>query len=289
MSQTKRIEDMDFKELRAEVQRLSDKLARMERTYADTLENLDDDNFSAQALREKDKMKTRIKHTEKGMELVTKEVYPDGTDAQSAISLQADQIATKVSKSLNFGDAIRGTQSPSRGGDKDKLYYWETASEADKGYYYYSSISDEWIKVDGTSIYSAFIQTADGFELHGRVRINGDLIVEDSITADKINVNGLGCEKIYQKGNPNGAYMKINSSFGDFGVYGASAGEETAPTDPACVFGMHVSDAGVINFYSYGMNFMGYNARQRKFYPKNVWDFSSADVIGLPEGVVQNG
>ena len=54
MSQAKAIEDMDFKELRQEVQRLSDKLARMERVYADTLENLDDDNLSAQTLKEKE-------------------------------------------------------------------------------------------------------------------------------------------------------------------------------------------------------------------------------------------
>lgn len=285
MSQAKAIEDMDFKELRQEVRRLSDKLARMERTYADTLENLDDDNLSAQTLKEKEKMKTDIRHTEEGLEIVTKEVYPDGTDAESAIKINANQIATKVSKTLNFGEALRGTASPELGGDTDKLYFWETSNENKKGYYYYNSVSEEWIRVDCTSIYSAFIQTADGFELHGSVRIDGDLIVENSITADKINVNGLGCEKLYQKGKSNGAYMKINSSFGDFGVYDASADEEAGPTDSACIFGVHVSDAGVINFYSYGVNFMGYNALQGKFYPKKVWDFSSAKVIGLPEGV----
>ena len=219
MSQVKPIEAMEFKELRTEVQRLSDKLARMERVYADTLENLDDDNFSAQALKEKEKMKTDIRYTENGLELVTEEVYPDGTEAQSAIAINAEgiktvteevypdgtesdsaitvnaqQIATKVSKTLNFGEAIRGTDSPYERGDADKLYFWETSQESKKGYYYYNSISGQWIRVNDTSIYSAFIQTDDGFRLHGKVRISGDLITEGTIsglmiqtTADKQN------------------------------------------------------------------------------------------------------
>ena len=254
MSQTKRIEDMDFKELRKEVQRLSDKLARMERTYADTLENLDDDNFSAQALREKDKMKTTVKHTEKGMELVTKEVYPDGTDAQSAISLQADQIATKVSKSLNFGDAIRGTQSPSRGGDIEKLYFWESDDETEKGYYYYSSISDEWIRVDGTSIYSAFIQTADGFRLHGNVRISGDLIADGTISGVMVETQPSkfgDCVRLNSEDN----CLEIIRSGSRAGVWGI--------TDT----GSYISG----NIMAHG-----------------TWNFSNATVI-LPEGVVQSG
>ena len=98
MSQAKAIEDMDFKELRQEVRKLSDKLARMERGYADTLENLDDDNFSAQTLKEKEKMKTDIRNTEEGLEIVTEEVYPDGTNSESAIAINANEIKTVVKK-----------------------------------------------------------------------------------------------------------------------------------------------------------------------------------------------
>ena len=50
----KDINQMDFKELRNEVQMLRDELAIMQRKYEDILYNLDDENFSGVLLKEKD-------------------------------------------------------------------------------------------------------------------------------------------------------------------------------------------------------------------------------------------
>lgn len=258
MSQAKAIEDMNFKELRQEVRRLSDKLARMERGYADTLENLDDDNFSAQTLKEKEKIKTDIRHTKEGLEIVTKEVYPDGTEAESAIEINANHIATKVSKTLNFGEAIRDTVRPNRGGDPDKLYFWETDDEDDKGYYYYSDVSEAWVKVDGTSIYSAFIQTVDGFKLHGNVRISGDLITEGTIKGIVIQThptNYNDCVRLNGKTNR----LEV--------VYGGSVVGYWELADAGSAIGGHIFANGTWDFT---------NATVK---------FNSSKVSGLQEGV----
>ena len=79
---TKDINQMDFRELRNEVQSLKDTLTRALRTYEDLLYNLDDDNFSSKIIKEKNDMKTQIT------------VTADGLSAQiTAISDQAEQLS----------------------------------------------------------------------------------------------------------------------------------------------------------------------------------------------------
>ena len=57
------INKMNFKELRAEVQRLRDELAIFKRKYEDILYNLDNDNFSSRIIKEKNGMKAEIELT----------------------------------------------------------------------------------------------------------------------------------------------------------------------------------------------------------------------------------
>jgi hypothetical protein len=47
-------------------------------------------------------------------------------------------------------------------------------------------VTKQWTKVEGSTIYSVFTQTADGFELKGNVAIDGDLITTGTISADRI-------------------------------------------------------------------------------------------------------
>lgn len=154
------IEDMDFKELREEVQRLRDELARMKRTYEDVLCNLDDDNFSG--------------------------VYRKKTkDMESAVEQTADKIKMTVSKTLSFGDAIQTVVHPSAitDAETDRLYYYTGNAFEGKGYYYYNDITEEWERTSDKSIYSAFVQTASGFKFDAKVvNISGDLITEGTIT-----------------------------------------------------------------------------------------------------------
>ncbi len=183
----KAIEDMDFQELRKEVQELSDAFLQMQRRYEDLLYNLDNENFSITLLSEKDKlikekddMKTEIDITAEGL----KAEIARGDEQQTLIEANAEGIKTKVSKVMSYGEADKGDYDPTLQPppDTDKLYFWEDK----KKYYYFNEISKKWVEMHDTSIYSAFIQTADGFEFSGLVKINGDLITEGTITGTSI-------------------------------------------------------------------------------------------------------
>ena len=54
------VSKMNFKQLKNEVQNLRDELAKFKRLFADSIENLDNDNFSPHILKEKENMKTEI-------------------------------------------------------------------------------------------------------------------------------------------------------------------------------------------------------------------------------------
>lgn len=186
------IEDMDFKELREEVQRLRDELARMKRTYEDVLCNLDDDNFSG--------------------------VYRKKTkNLESSIEQTAGQIKTTVSKQFAFGDAVDDIFSPeaSANADTSKLYYWDSLKDDERGYYYYDDVVEKWIKTADDSIYSVFRQTGSGFVFDAaHVRISGDLITEGTITGTDIRRANESDTTITTL-NPNG--VTVTSKEGGFG------------------------------------------------------------------------
>ena len=92
----KDINQMDFKELRNEVQMLRDELAIMQRKYEDILYNLDDENFSGVLLKEKEDVKTKIEVNEKGISTLASSL-----DNYSTISQTSNQIAMVVSKSVS--------------------------------------------------------------------------------------------------------------------------------------------------------------------------------------------
>ena len=95
----------------------------------------------------------------------------------------------RVAKSVEYSTATRDsavpTYSNTTAAEKKKLYFC-TSNEK---YYYYNEISRAWVEVDDQCVYSAFIQTANGFKLSGIVEIDGDLITKGTISADRISTN----------------------------------------------------------------------------------------------------
>lgn len=149
------INDMNFKQLRDEVQRLRDELARMKRSYEDILYNLDDSNFSAQFIKEKENMKSQISQT-------------------------SESIQTFVGKNINTSVAI-SAESLAEATDTSKIYRIPD-SETYK-YYYFNSVSEDWEEVpDGGNINTMFTQTSNGFELRGNTVIDGKTVITKDLT-----------------------------------------------------------------------------------------------------------
>lgn len=164
----KRIEDMDFKELRKKVAELESTLAYMKRTYEDLFYNLDNDNFSSTILKEKENMKTQIDINAEGIKVVTDEVFPNGTQNESQIDINAKAIATKVSAVFNEPISVDVSSSTDMNvyledADKDRLYYRTT----DDTYWFWNEITEQWQKSTSNNIYSIFRQTKSGFLMKG--------------------------------------------------------------------------------------------------------------------------
>lgn len=174
------IQGMDFRQLRNEVQLLRDELAIMQRKYEDILYNLDDDNFSDYIKKEKENMKTEIIINEEG-------------------------IKTKVDKAFNFEKATMGDGEPTSSTDKTRLYY----NQSNNRYYYFDDITQLWKEVQDGTIYSAFEQTATGFNLSGNVRIDGNTVITENlklsgtVTWDMNNSPVKSMYSQYNLGNPN--------------------------------------------------------------------------------------
>ena len=181
----KRIEDMDFKELRKKVAELESTLAYMKRTYEDLFYNLDNDNFSSTILKEKENMKTQIDINAEGIKVVTEEVFPNGTENESQIDINAKAIATKVSAVFNEPISVDVSSSTDMNvyledADKDRLYYRTT----DDTYWFWNEITEQWQKSTSNNIYSIFRQTKSGFLMKGDLETitqdNHKMTVSDS-------------------------------------------------------------------------------------------------------------
>ena len=186
----------------------------------------------------------------------------------------------RVAKSVTYETATRSsaypTYSNTTSAQKKKLYFCTSTEK----YYYYNEISLSWVEVDDQCVYSAFIQTADGFKLSGIVEIDGNLITSGTISATRIDTDNLSCTRLYSKGNIGGHYAKIASNVGDFGIYHSSAPTSANPKNSYCLWGFYNSIPN-INFYVRGNNYMGYDVDDKTMWVKGTWNFSNATVKGL--------
>lgn len=202
------------------------------------------------------------------------------TANQSDIEVNADNIKMRVAKSVTYEAATRAsaipTNSNTTAAQKKKLYFCTSTEK----YYYYNELSSAWVEVADQCVYSAFIQTANGFEFSDLVKINGDLIVSGTISAERIDTDNLSCTRLYSKGNSSGYYAKIASNIGDFGVYKPSAVASANPLNTNCLWGIY-NNVPNINFYICGHNYMGCDVNSNTIWAKGTWNFSNATVNGL--------
>lgn len=189
------INNMDFKQLRNEVQLLRDELAIMKRKYEDIIYNLDTDNFSSRFVKEQGNMRTAIEINAEGIKTkVSKE------DLESSITQTAESITSIVSKGANL-DKAEEISSIEEATNTDAIYVIKEYATNENGdtvvksetYYYFNDFSKSWEELSGDSIYTVFEQTDEGFALKGNVLIDGnavitkDLTLSGTVTWDMIN------------------------------------------------------------------------------------------------------
>lgn len=158
------INSMNFKELRKaayemneEIEALKSRLDRYMREIEDTLENLDDSNMSAQAVKEKNSIKSQL------------DVLPD-------------RIRAAVMKGIDLNKAVQISVNPNEAADGvldvSKVYKYG------EQYFYYNKLSKKWELVTDNTIYSVFEQTENGFYMRGNVIIDGNTVQLRNITFD---------------------------------------------------------------------------------------------------------
>lgn len=178
----------------------------------------------------------------------------------SLIEVNADNISSRVRKTMSYEAATRRAGTPTNSNtttaEKKRLYF-NTTTET---YYYYDELNSKWIETEEQSIYSAFVQTADGFEFSGLVKINGDLITSGTIKGLTVGTN----ENIYGDGvRMNTDTQRLEILFN--GVVVGCWGYTTLPGGSA----IYPAGGGTLTIS--GVDASG------------TWDFSGCDeVIGLP-------
>lgn len=236
----KDINQMDFKELRNEVQRLRDELAITQRKYEDILYNLDDENFSGVIIKEKGDMKAKIEINERGISSLVESLAD-----YSTISQTNNKIAMVVSKSVSakFTKNEKPTRLNTTAEEKGMI------CEYNGDFYYYNNVSNSWNKCPyQDEIKSLFEQTADGFNLIGDVSVSGKIIANDD-DSNYTQMTSTGFD----------VYIKNAKKFGighysgkyDFPYIVLGAGTNIAGKDIACVYkltnGLWIGDASIAN------------------------------------------
>ncbi len=160
-----------LKKLEDGIALLEEQLVSMKRHYEDLLNNLDEDNFSANY------------KVQQGNKF-------------SQIEQNSEKVMITVGTIYDVPEQLFGEKPDSRS-DKTKLYSYYTSDKngeyfPDVGgnyrfvcYYRYNTISEEWETVDSQSVVSQFEQTVDGFRLKGAVLIDGNTFINGQFqTAD---------------------------------------------------------------------------------------------------------
>ena len=199
------------------------------------------------------------------------------TANQSDIEVNADNIKMRVAKSVEYSTATRDSDIPTASNttaaEKKKLYFCTTNEK----YYYYNELSGAWVEVGDKCVYSAFIQTANGFEFSDIVKINGDLIVSGTISGDRVKGGTVTGSTIATAANMFGDGVQLNSSTQRLEIcYNGSVVGAWGPT--SLPGGSAIFPVGGATLTISGVAASG------------KWDFSGCEqVIGLPSTVAVFG
>lgn len=187
------INNMDFKQLRNEVQLLRDELAIMKRKYEDIIYNLDTDNFSSRFVKEQGDMRTAIEINAEGIKT---KVSKEEMNKYSTTEQTAEHIQSIVSKGANLDEAIPidNLEKLKKEGNTEDIYVIKEYTKNEDGknvvksetYYYFNDITKQWEVLSGDSIYTVFEQTPEGFALKGNVLIDGNAVITKDLTLSGI-------------------------------------------------------------------------------------------------------
>ena len=271
---SKEIKDMDFKELRNEVQMLRDALAIMQRKYEDILYNLDDENFSGKLIKEKNGMKAQIEINENEIKSKVSTAELNTTIQQSASNIEME--ASRAITTKFVADIL-----PSNPTDQQKKAFCEWNGKL----YYWNSVSERWVQAryaDGVK--SQFKQTADGFELTGDVSISGDLVAGGTISGSTLK-GGITTDS-------KGKYKLRMGDSSDieglnFSLFNDSYSEKVP------YFGIWDDELGSIILYAVNCKLIRAEATGETLnvIPYGTWDFShdGVEVIGIGGGTATFG
>lgn len=179
--------EQKLKRLEDGIALLEEQLISMKRHYEDLLNNLDEDNFSANYKVQQGNMYSKIEQTAEKIEMEV----GDMSGKISKIEQTSKDISFKVG---TYWDAIINVEVNPEDIDNraELLNYTDNLVTYRNQNYYYNTVQDKWIKTDSDSMTSQFLQTASGFKLNGDVLIDGNTFVNgefSTATKDSVNVS----------------------------------------------------------------------------------------------------
>ena len=135
--------------------------------------------------------------------------------------------------------------------------------------------------LDTATIHITGVVTISDLSGEGTTTINGSNITTGTINADRIDTSNLSCTRLYEKDHPNGYSLRMDGSWGDFGVFNSNATDTDHTNGANCVWGIYQNDpnTGAITFYAHGFNYAGYSKEQTCFYAQGKWSFDSCDSL----------
>ena len=262
------IESMDFKALRAKVQEQEGTIARLKRTFEDVMYNIDMDNFSGSFRKEADNFRSEFTMTAKEIKMSVSALVGN----MAELSVRADRIYSRVTNTITteFLSDVMPTKSNTTDQEKTML------CKFDGVYYYYDDFDEEWHEYPEGGLSTCFVQDGTKFHLTGNVVLDGNCIVDGSLKVRRLY--GPASDSDLDTSN---FYAKIQSEFGDFGLFGKNASESDDVSGDTCIWGVYQSDleTRVMNMYASGNNYFGYSVPQQTAYPKGKWSFGSCTVV----------
>jgi hypothetical protein len=194
----------EINRLRKELDDLGSKFVAMKRHYEDLLNNLDEDNFSANYKVQQGNKFSKIEQTAEKVAAVVADIEENVKQSISEIEATAKDISFKVG--TYWYAVVNVDVNPEDIGNRGALSkYTDSLITYNNQNYYYNDITDKWQKTDSDSITSQFLQTANGFKLNGDVLIDGNTFVNGEFSTaveNSINVKIVGGSIIfYTEGN----------------------------------------------------------------------------------------
>ena len=182
------INNMDFKQLRNEVQLLRDELAIMKRKYEDIIYNLDTDNFSSRFVKEQGDMRTAIEINAEGIKTkVSNEQF------ESAMTQTAEKIETEVKNRTDADTQLstKITQTAEEISAEVSANYNELSSSISSVSIKANSVSSRVTSIENGEIngYTLFEQSKDTFLFDGeKVVFTGVIYLTDNDGKKKFSI-----------------------------------------------------------------------------------------------------